>query len=391
MASRRQRNPSTRMPSHYSVKPEPLESLQSIEPVYGMKDKPVSSSPPSNSKVIARMADDQDREVFGVVMETVRSSGAILCPHDVPDADAFGAAYAVRAFFQTENIPTTIVAERIIPNSDLLLLALGISPVGWDSIRADDLRPIITLDTSSRNTFRKGAERKNRVILSIDHHYADQAKLEPVYRIINRQAGSTCGIVASLIPGELIDPLTALALAAGISCDTQRLLTADDETLRLFRRLRRISKVPRHRIDELAFPSLKRDVLATLIAELSSIRSVVYNERVIAVCMTAIKPPAIMVTLMREMDIDISAALSPLSHRRFQLSLRVNQKNAFEYGIKAHELARSISSRCGSLSKGEVGGHDDMAGGTLPGQYEDIVDHIIAAVREAVDKALAKP
>ena len=273
---------------------------------------------------------------------------------------------------------------------------LGITLVNWQKVSSSDPRQVIVVDTNTASLL-TGCK-KNEFLAIIDHHELSQPELTAKFRIINKNAISVCEIIASLIPEEDIDSLSALALAVGISGDSKRLRNIDDDTLAIFDRLVEISRVSKstieakNMIDMLAYPPLDAELVAKIMDDLKNMSTETYRGRTISVGPSALENPAILASRVNDMDVSIVGVLSVLNAANtadedwYKISFRVGYPE-LRSGISAKSIAKRTSEICGMPPDMLGGGHDLMAAAVIKNTYDNAVSAVFQAAKEAIDNA----
>lgn len=334
------------------------------------------------------MATPTDRRHFQRITGIAQRQGAIITTHGTPDVDGIGGAFALQRHFQRNAAAADIVTGKTIPLTDPLVEKLGGKLVNWHAIQPSDPRAVIVVDTNSASLL-TGCRRKEFLAI-IDHHEPSQPRLEAKFRIINRKAVSVCEIIASLIPENEVDSLSALALAVGIAGDSERLRDTDDDTLSIFDRLVPLCGEGKKTIDGLAFPPLKAEVAAAVMEEMKHLRTELHRGRTISVGASSLESPAILATKVKDMDISITAILGLMGGGTsadedwYKISFRVRHSE-IQDGIYASSIARRASEKCGMPEDMRGGGHEDKAAAVVKGTYENIVKAVFEAAREAID------
>ena len=349
----------------------------------------VSSSPPSIPGFLGERVTAADREKFEKTLETVKREGAIISTHKTPDADAFGAAFALWQFIRLRGLMSQIdiaVSNRI-HLTDKLVKELEIPCKDWDCFAISDRRPLILVDVGSADQFqRQGGD----LLLIIDHHPIGDLSLKARFTIANENAASASEMVASLIPLDNLDSYMALALAAGIVGDTEKLVRADAETIGIFSRLLEISGTTKTKIDELAFPPPDPWTVRLMLREFGNVRTAIHGKHLIAVAPTNLRIPAIAASAMRDIGVCIAAALRSendgLAHR---ISIRVKPE-LVDAGLDAGRIARKTAALCLGGGRNVGGGHRGMAGGSLTGSYEMLSELLIEIIKNELDRVMEK-
>lgn len=339
------------------------------------------------------MASPTDRRHFQRIIAIAQKEGAILTTHGTPDVDGIGGAFALQKHLARNNARADIVTGKTIPLTDPLVEKLRVKLLGWHTIPSSDPRPVIVVDTNTASLL-TGC-RKKEFLAIIDHHEISQPELEAKFRIINKKAVSVCEIIASLIPEDELDSISALALAVGIAGDSERLRDIDEDTLPIFDRLVAFSGESKKAIDGLALPSLKAEVVATVLEEMKHLRTELYRERAISVGASGLENPAILATKVKDMDVSITAILSLLNaggaanEDFYKISFRVRHLEVRDR-IYASDIAWRASEKCRMPQDMLGGGHEDKAAAVIKGTYDNIVQAVFEAARETIDKALGR-
>ncbi|MDD5339774.1 MAG: DHH family phosphoesterase [Candidatus ainarchaeum sp.] len=341
---------------------------------------------------IGGAAGPTDRNHFRRIAKIVAKEGAIITTHDTPDVDGLGGAYALKRHLEKPGAPVDIVTGRTTHLTDPLVERLGMALKGWRDISASDARPLIVVDTGTPSLL-TGCK-KTDVLAVIDHHLVNNPPLEARMKIV-RKAVAGCQIIASLIPAEAIDPEMALALAVGIAGDSEKLNDVDKDTLPLFERLAAICGEDKKTLDLLAYPPLGAHDLKVILDEMRYIRTEIYRDRLIAIGESCLENPAIMASMLRDMNVSVTAILCEVGSGQtadenvYKVSYRVRNQDAGQ-GVYASDIARETSRKCGMPENMLGGGHRDKAGAVVRGTYDRLVQIILETAKEAMDRALGQ-
>ena len=333
------------------------------------------------------MASVSDREKFERAIKSVKAQGAIITTHEVPDADGLGSAFTIARKLRGMGKAAEIVCGPLTPPVEPLVDRLGLEVKGWGQVPQSDLRPVIVVDTSNPALLGGLCGRENRIILLIDHHQRNEETVRAAERIENVSAISACEIIASLLRRKDVDKMSALALAVGIASDSERLNYADLRTLRIFEKLLTISGAGKREIDELAYPPMRPDMLASVMEDMRSLRVELYRGRVIAAGQTALGVPSIFADAIRGMGASVSAGVSELEDSWVRLSIRVRLREAYDKGIHASRIANRASELCHIPKNLRGGGHIDKAGALIRATAAEVIEAVIASAKEAIDAA----
>ncbi len=336
---------------------------------------------------IGGMASPLERKYFNSAIKTVREMGAIITTHNIPDVDGLGAAYVLKKNFPGSNVD--IVTDKTIERTDPLVDRLGMRLKRWDEIPESDERPIIVVDTNTTSLLNGAVGRRNDILAVIDHHRLTSIPLSSLINIRNETAISVCEIIASLIPSSRIDRSSALALAAGIAGDSERLLDTDNETLEIFVKLRRISQESKDTIDMLAYPPLRPETLAALLEDMRHLRTEIYKGNLIAIGKTTQEIPALLAMTLKDTGNNVSIAMARIKSSLYRLSFRVKYRDAMR-GLYASEIAKKTSQKCGMCESMWGGGHIDKAGAVVHGSYDEVVSAAIESAKAVINRALAQ-
>jgi len=329
------------------------------------------------SGYIGDAATHTDRNHFRHIAKTVGREGAIITTHDTPDVDGLGGAFALKRYLEKPGSPVDLVTFKTIQLTDPLVERLKMRLRDWRDIDASESRPLIVVDTGTPSLL-SGCDRTD-IFAVIDHHPVNNPPLNATYKITGRTVAG-CEIIASLIPGEAIDPEMALALAVGIAGDSEKLDNIGTHTLTIFKALVAICREDKKTIDLLAYPPLKAEDLKVVIDEMRYLRMKICRDKLIAVGQSHLETPAIMATILKDMGVSVTAILylsgpgKAANENVYKVSYRVRSTEA-KAGVHACDIATEVSRRCGMPQNMLGGGHMDKAAAFITGAYNRRFDN----------------
>ena len=341
-------------------------------------------------RYVGQMASPRERNSFIKAAALIDSEyhGAILATHDFADADGMGSIFALRGFLLKEYPSSrfSVAVDNMAASGKSLVDAMGIELTPWERIPTSDMRSLIVVDTSTPSLLNGARDRKNDILLNIDHHKQSGPLIRSRYSIINDAAISASEVAASLIPVKLIDQEMALALAVGIAGDTERLRYADTHSLAIFDSLMRISGRSKMQIDDLACPGLEPDLVLAILREMKENihLSENYRGRSIVIASTALDIPAILSDAFRDQQVSVAATIKSTGGSLHKMSIRVLLREALRNNVHADRIARAVGERFGQHPE-SGGGHIDRGGAMLVGPIGNIIEVIADAIRREID------
>ena len=338
-------------------------------------------------RYIGSMVGAADRRRFEAAIRIAKEKGAIVTTHDMADPDGLGSAFCIQRYISSLGGGADIVTGQRTQVSERLIQELGMDVLRWDDVSPSDVRPLIIVDTNTPALLGCIAKRGNPQLLVIDHHKKTPPSLDARFMISNEAAISACEMVASLVPAGRICKGGALALAVGIAGDSERLSYAERETLTIFQKLLGISGATKQRIDDLAYPRWKPEMVSAILNEMKNLRTETYRGRVIVVASSSLEHPAILADALRNLNVAIIAVLNDMGNAWYRISLRVELKEAYINGIHANALAMRLGKCLGMPKNLRGGGHIDKVGAVVRGTYSAIADMIVRIAKQAIDSA----
>lgn len=348
------------------------------------------------SQYLGNMVSSGNRRTFDRAIRTTKKlveqfgEGAqpILLTHDCADPDGLCAQKFLHDYLAVRGLRPRIVTNLVTTTTIPLIERLGMTIADTDTTTG----MYFVLDTYAKpllNGVIENLEPERTTV--IDHHIPDETSIRAGYTIINRIAISTCEMLASLVPRREITRENAFALAVGIVSDSERLRRAERKTIAIYERLLAIAKVKRVEIDELADPALSPEVKLAIGRD---INFMVTGEQksdkrnwVFAICQSTLETPFILANALRQMGMDISAAISEIESGAYKISFRIGFNDAFTTGVHANRIAKRTSQLCGMPQEMWGGGELDRAGAIVKGNVTDIIMAISRAIRETIDAA----
>jgi nanoRNase/pAp phosphatase (c-di-AMP/oligoRNAs hydrolase) len=310
-----------------------------------------------------------------------------LRTHEAADQDGIGAMFALRGHLLRKGVTPRIVTGRIMPTTLPLVARLGIAEI---SEAEPSTGMQFVLDTSARPLLNGiAASLDPTKTMIIDHHVQDGDPIPARYKVVSGIAGSTCEMLASLIPHDDMTRNEAFALAVGIAADSERLATAERRTIRIFEALLRRANVGRHEINELADPVSDPETTLALLKDMATVKSFAINKGsktvVVTIGLSQVMP-FLLANQLRRNGAHISAVFNEVRPGVYKVSFRVGIKEALA-GVGANYIARRTSELCGMERDMLGGGEIDRAGAIIRGTPEQIEQAIRQACREVVESA----
>jgi len=306
--------------------------------------------------------------------------------HQCADHDALGSMISLSAELVRQGLHPRLRIKKVAPGAILLAARLGV-PIGEVAPLSSGIH--FLLDTCASHLVEPGflsTHPNTRVI--IDHHRPDDADLSALHEIRNREAISTCEMLASLIPASSITSSTALGLLVGIEGDTERLDLATQETMHIYARLLKISGVSRREVHKYLSYSFMPEVVRQIHTDLKDLISDLFRDTtgqdwIISLCPTVLDP-FIMAETLRKTGADISAAVKEESSGLFRVSIRVGFLRAHQRDVPASSIARRTSELCG-MPRGKWGGGEiDKAGALIHSDFATIRTALFRASMETI-------
>lgn len=346
-------------------------------------------------RYLGQMVTRSDRRLFERAVNTARlfveqlgeAAQPDLRTHEGADPDGIGAKIFLRDYLRGMGFQPRIVIEPMV--TSVMPLVREFELEATNEQPSTGMHFIV--DTSARPLLNGSIDvlAPERTTI-IDHHIPDETTINARFVIRNIRAVSTCEMLASLVPADMITARGAFALAVGIASDSERLAIAEHGTLTIFNRLLQLANVPREMIDRLADPSLDARTVVAVLADMKSVNSQVYTKGgidwVISVGVSRLTP-FILANALRSLDAHISAAISKIGPERYKASFRIGFNVAMEAGIHANDIAERASKLCMMPKDMWGGGQIDKAGAILHGKPGQILRNIEKAIRDTIDAA----
>jgi|SRR6056297_152372 len=166
-----------------------------------------------------------DMKIDGFIKEIKNNHKGRLYiqPHDYPDYDALGSAYALKEFLKIYEINSEIIYAGYLSNFiiDEFVKKIGINPIRLKDVENNSI-PVISVDTIPTNN--NITLIKNEYIGFIDHHINNEKKANFYFEDF-RKAGAVSSIITEYYKNkkENISECIANALAIGLLTDTNSL------------------------------------------------------------------------------------------------------------------------------------------------------------------------
>ena len=313
------------------------------------------------------------------MLESIKSSDAVILIHQSPDGDCIGAGYALRELLAQLGIRSRVECSDIIPKRYDFITKGSSLP------EYEDLKPqyVISVDVADPQLLGNAVREKygDSVMLCIDHHvsnvgYAENTLLFP-------KASATCEIIYNLAAslGLSISDYTAACIYTGIATDTGcfKYGNTSPECHEIAASLmRQHSSIKYESINREMFDvkSVGRIKMESSVIELMEFY---YDSRLTMICITA--------DIMQKMGVDSNdlegCASLPLQVEGVEVGilLKEREENVYKVSMRSANDV-NVSEICITLGGG---GHAKAAGCLLRGSIEDVKKQLIEAVGKALD------
>ncbi len=305
--------------------------------------------------------EETHRKMFARFLESHQDKKLVITTHKRADADGICAAFVL-----SKLLPNAVIAFQDEPYIEAVAVMrrLGIEFKLLKEVESANLNGLVVVDASS--SWRIPAvdlsqQKKLPILLVLDHHERNNIDVQGEFNIIQSSAGSTCALLYSLLPQEIIRGDIALALFVGAVSDVGKYGKLENiQTLVDFLAAR--SGCPKTELEKYVNPKLTADMelaVQNAIRNAQWIHYRGYNIRV-AVVALAIQPYVADELLNSKESngtngkCDISFVIQKVGGNECDSSLRVGEGVGLDASILAHEIGIRLS--------GHGGGHQKKAG-----------------------------
>jgi nanoRNase/pAp phosphatase (c-di-AMP/oligoRNAs hydrolase) len=322
----------------------------------------------------AVMIEETNRKKFVRFLEENREKRLIITTHKTADADGICAAFVLSRL-----LPNAVIAFQDDPYVEAydIIRRLGIEVKFLKDLDVSRFDGLVITDTSSswRVPFAKDVK---PVLLIIDHHERNVKDLSASTEIIE-QRSSTCEIVWSLLPSELIKEDVAFALAVGITTDA-RDYGKYDETEALVNFLIARSGRTKVEVEECVNPKLSDNFEQAIQAAIMKARKCYYNGYVIKLASIDIPIQPRLADKLLETGCDIAVATYKVNGMECASSLRIMDCVNLDGSVIMKQLGEQFG--------GNGGGHQHKAGATTYATAEETLNAAFEIIKKALDGAV---